>query len=167
MIRPARMGDVFRLVELLVQAHDSSRYAGKVAVDQPAARRTLAQFIQRNGGTHEGGTMVAVVEDDGAVQGFVAGLLDRVYHIGDKLAANDVFLVAAPDAPATTVRRLLAAYVTWANGVPDCVEVMLSHTDALASGERMGAIYERMGFVQCGAIYRRDTVRPQQGSDAQ
>lgn len=148
------MVDVPALAALLAQSHAASRYAGEVGVDQAAARRLLAQFVQRHGGTHDGSSFVAVVEDGkGVICGFVAGVLDRVYHIGEKLAANDVFLVATPNAPATTTRRLLNGYLTWANSVPDCAEVRLSWTDALPSGERMGDLYERMGFRECGRIY--------------
>lgn len=166
-VRPARMSDIFPLAGLLVQSHQASRYAGHVGIDQAAARRLIAQFIQRHGGSHDGSSFVAVVEDgEGVICGFVAGALDRVYHVGDLLAANDVFLVAAPDAPATTALRLLAAYIQWAESVPDCAEIRLSWTDALPSGERMAALYERMGFRECGRIYERVAARAQTERDA-
>lgn len=157
MIRAARFMDVIRLAELLAQSHEATRYAD-LAFDAAAARKLLAQFVQRHGGTHDGATCLFVLENgEGVICGFVAGAMDRVYHVGEKLAANDVFLIAAPDAPPTTARRLLAAYIDWAQRAPDCVEIRLSWTDALPTGERMGPIYQRMGFRKCGEIYERAT----------
>lgn len=153
-LRPARMVDIPALAALLVGSHAASRYAGSVSVDQGAARKLLAQLVQRHGGIHDGGSFVAVATTgEEVICGFVAGMLDRVYHIGDRLAANDVFLVAAPDAPPTTARRLLGAYLTWAKSVPGIAEVRLSWTDALPSGERMGDVYARLGFRKCGEIF--------------
>jgi len=163
-LRPARMIDTPRLVELLIESHAGSRYAGVVDVDAAYARKLIAQFIQRSPGSHDGGTMVAVVEDEGKIVGFVAGILDRVYHIGTKLAANDVFLVTTKGAPARAARQLMAAYITWAQGVPDCAELRMSWTDALPSGERIHKAYERMGFRHCGGIYTRDVERAEEAA---
>lgn len=160
-LRSARMIDTPRLVELLKEQHAASRYADTVNVDEAYAKRLIAQFIQRNGGSHDGGTIVAVVEEEGVIVGFVAGILDRVYSIGDQLVANDVFLVATEGAPAMTARRLLAAYITWAERVPNCAHIKLSWTDVLPSGERMDEVYQRMGFRRAGGIYERDVDRAQ------
>lgn len=158
-IRPARSVDVFALVALLHHQHARSRYAGQVSIDDKYARSLLAQAIQRNGGTHDGGSLVNVVETgEGVISGFCVGVLDRVYHIGDRLVAQDMFLVAADEAPPLTAVRLLKRYVEWAASNPAVFEIHLSHTDALPEGERIGALYERMGFTRCGALYRRGTM---------
>ncbi len=159
MIRPARMVDVFAIVELLTGAHSRSRYAGAVAVDEAVARKTLAQFIQRHGGAYAGASCVFVSESgEGVIHSLVVGVLDRVYFIGDQLVAQDVFLVAAPDAPARASLALIDAYLGWASANPNVYEIQLSWTDALPSGERMPAIYERRGFSMCGGIYRRENI---------
>lgn len=146
------------MVALLVAQQARSRYAGQIDVDEVFARRLLAQAIQRNGGTTDGATLVNVIEDDaGTIQAFFVGLLDRVYHIGTKLCAHDMFLVASEAAPPLASRRLLGAYVAWASRNPLVAEINLSHTDALPEGSRMGRLYERMGFVRSGGIYRRET----------
>ena len=165
-IRPARTTDVFRLVELLHDQHAASRYAGWVNVDDKHARSMLARAVQRHGGQFDGSTLVNVVEDaKEVIQAFCVGALSRVYLIGDKLVAQDIFLCAGAAAPKRVAMQLLSLYVDWAGSNPNVFEINLSHTDALPTGERMGPIYEHMGFTRCGAIYRRD-ARPSDEREA-
>lgn len=155
-MRRARTTDVFAIVDLLVEQQARSRYAGAVSVDEPYTRKLLAQAIQRNGGRTDGATLVNVIEnDDGAIEAFMLGVLNRVYLIGDKLCAQDTHLVAREGAPLLASRRLMSAYVQWASANPNVHEIYLSHTDALPEGQRMGEIYSKMGFQLCGGIYRR------------
>lgn len=157
------MTDTIRLAELLEDQHPRSRYAGAVEVDVAHTRRMLAQAIQRNGHTHDGGALVMVIEDEaGVVVAFIVGVLSRVYHIGTMLCAQDMFLVAAESAPPLSAMRLLSAFIGWAERNPRVLEIQLSHTDVLPEGERMAPIYERMGFTRCGAIFRRDNPNFQQ-----
>lgn len=155
-MRPARTFDALRLVDLLEQKHAESRFAGSVGVDVAHTRKLIAQLVQRHGGHTDGSALVNVIEVDGQIEAFMIGLLGRVYHIGDMLVADDMFLVATERAPKTAMNRLLDAYFQWADAIPRVVEIRLSHTDVLPSSERMGKIYERKGFMRCGAVYRRD-----------
>lgn len=159
-VRAARTTDVFRLTEMLCDQQAASRYAGLVNVDDKYTRAMLARMIQRHAGQFDGGTLVNVVENrEGVIEAFCVGALSRVYLIGDKLVAQDIFLCSDKAASERAALKLLALYVQWAAGNPNVFEINLSHTDALPTGERMGPIYERIGFQRCGAIYRRD-ARP-------
>jgi GNAT superfamily N-acetyltransferase len=166
MIRPAKHADTPALLVLLTEAHAQSRFAtdGFVSVDMRYAQKLLGQLIQRHGHTHDGGSCVFVFERDGVIEGFIAGVLDRVYHIGDMLQASDMFLFAragrGPIAP-----LLIEAYIDWSSANPHVLEIMLSWSDALDSGAKAGALYERMGFTRCGAMYRRDRVVGCKGKD--
>lgn len=155
MIRPAKPSDTMRLVDMLEEQQARSRYAGIVNVDRDYARKIVAAAIQRNGGIYSGSACVLVDEVDDTVEAFIIGVLDRVYSIGDRLSAKDMFLVATDRAGALATMRLLGGYIAWASHNPNVYEIELSHTDALPEGERMGAIYERMGFVRGGTMYRR------------
>lgn len=162
-LRPARHVDAFRIVELLVAKQAQSIYAGRVAVDEPAARKLIASLIQRHGASIDGASCVFVVEDDTeTVCAFIIGALSRVYLIGDKLVAQDMFLVADKGAPVAAHSKLIDAYVEWAESCPKVVEIYLSWTNAVGAGEAMGAVYERKGFTCCGAIYRRDLAEGQE-----
>lgn len=155
-MRAARTTDAFAMVDLLVEQHSRSRYVAAGHVDALFARRLMAQAVQRNGGTTAGSTLVNVIEDDdGEVVAFMLGVLDRIYHVGSRLCAQDMFLVSGPRASNRSAIKLLNAYVEWAQSNPAVHEIMLSHTDALPEGDRMGAVYARLGFDRCGGIYRK------------
>lgn len=155
-MRRARTTDVFGMVGLLVEQQARSRYAGEVEVDEPYTRKLLAQAIQRNGGQTDGSSLVNVIEDDdGQIEAFMVGVIQRVYFIGTQLCAQDMFLVAKDGASPMTSRRLMSAYITWASANPNVHEIFLSHTDALPEGDRMASIYSKMGFQLCGGIFRR------------
>lgn len=155
MIRPARAIDTPRIVELLVEQHAQSRLADVTEVDEVYARRMTAQMIQRHGGSHDGATVVFVVEVDGQIEGVVIGALDRVYEIGVHLAAWDKFLVCTDKAPARAFLMLLKAFWRWADENPKVVEIGGSWSDIVATGERMDGVFTHEGFTRCGAIYRR------------
>ena len=158
MIRPAKFVDTPRLVQMLVELQPRTRFA-HVPVDEAYAKAVIGPLIGRNGNTTVGGTLVQVWEEESRVRGFIAGFLDRVYGIGRRLWASDQFLVVEPDADPRAMPALLAAYVTWADGNPLVEETRLSWSDATPDGARMGAIFERMGFQECGRAYRREVVR--------
>jgi len=161
-LRPARHVDAWRIVELLLAKQADSIYAGRVAVDEPMARKLVSSLVQRHGASNDGASCVFVVEDDTeTVCAFIVGALSRVYLIGDKLVAQDMFLVADKAAPATAYSKLIDAYVGWAESCPSVVEINLSWTDVAGAGEAMSAAYERKGFTRCGAIFRRDMAEGQ------
>lgn len=165
MIRPAKSVDAFSLAELLKELHGVTIYKG-LELDAAYARKLFAQFAQRHGGSHDGATCLFVHSRGEVIGGFVAGMLDRVYHVGENLWATDVFLHVKKGEPASTVRDLLNAYVEWAESNPQVFEVRLSASYATEDGKRVCAVFERMGFAECGRVYRRENAnfvrRPEQ-----
>lgn len=155
MIRPAKFFDTIRIVELLEKAHAQSKYVGVAEFSHKAAHKLIHQCIHRHGHTHEGGALVMVAVRDQRVEGFMVGILDRVYHVTDKLAANDVFLYCSDKAHPADFIKLFDAYVSWASNNPKVVEIKASWTDVLPDAERVSALYERKGFRRCGGIYER------------
>jgi hypothetical protein len=155
-IRPARSTDVFALTAILVAQHARSRYVGICEVDQGYTRQLLARSIQRHGGSYDGATLVNVVERDGCVVAFMMGALQRVYQIGDRLEAYDVFLARNPNADAHGLyaSQLIREYVRWAKGCEKVVDINLSHTDVTPESEGIGSLYELLGFVRHGGLYR-------------
>lgn len=157
-LRRPRMIDVPALAQMLVDLHPRTRFVEMGEARLDVAKRVLAQAIQRHGGTTDGGSFVGIVETgEGVICGLMVGVLQRVYLIGDKLYASDVFLVAAPDAPLSVLPTLLNGFLNWAESAPDCVEIQLTWSDALPSGYRMAPVYRRLGFERSGEMYRRAT----------
>jgi hypothetical protein len=145
-----------RIVEMLVDLHSHTVYAGLCDVSREVAHRTLRALVGRNGDTNDGGSLVMVEEDaGGVVQGFIIGLLARIYFICDRLEANDMFLHLTDAAPPGALMRLVRAYLAWADANPRVVDVNLSWSDATPDGERLAALYRREGLHRSGEKFTR------------
>lgn len=155
MIRKAAFVDIPRIAELMTALHASSIYATRCGIDIAETKALFMRLMQRHGGKNDGSALVFVAEKDGVVEGFIAGILTRVYHVGDKLVAQDVFLHLTEKADKPDLNRLVSAYLDWANDCPKVVEINLSATDVIGSTARVEKLYRRKGFIQCGAIYRK------------
>ena len=153
--RPAKFGDIPRLTELMEQAYRRSKYRDRTPVNVKEIKALMMHAIQRHGLAQDGGACVFVSEHQGAVDGFIAGLLERVYHVGDKLSAADVFFYVAPDGSPGSADGLIDAYVDWAIGIEAVIEIRLGATDIIQDYQRTAALYRRKGFIQTGVIYER------------
>lgn len=154
MLRTGKPADTWRIVTLLEETHSNSRYAA-LPFDRRAAQSLVMQAIQRNMGEHDGGCIVVVEEVDGTVEAVIIGTLSRVYMVVDALKATDLFLVASPKASLLAARKLLGAYVAWAERNAGVYEIELTHTDVTEASAAMGGIYSAMGFEPFGHAYRR------------
>lgn len=155
MIRPAKSSDAFDIVAIIEERYPETRYAGEVAIDARLARQVMAQAVQRHGGTTEGATFLMVSENgEGVIEAFVLGGLQRVYMIGDKLAASDYFLMSRKGSDPRAMQALVDAYVGWAIDNPRVYEIGLSWSDAIPGTSAMNAVIERRGFELCGTTYR-------------
>ena len=157
LIRPATLSDIPRLYELVLEMHEASKYGAlDMDIHEATAKALLRDGVMRNGRTNNGGTLLNVVEFRGKVEGFMLGVLQRVYCIGNRLEAQDFFLFCTPKAPLTGFSQLLAAYVKWADDNPKVLETKLSWTNAVGvNGNKLGKLYQRHGFEQCGEIWSR------------
>lgn len=158
MIRDARFGDIPRIVGMLEALHKRSRYADVCGFEGKLARSMVFQSIQRHGGTAAGATCAFVAEKAGEVQGFLLGVLQPVYLLGDKLEAQDAFFHCTPAAEAGDASRLIEAFTAWAECNPAVVAAKLSATDVVESGTaRIEKLFRRKGYAHAGVIYERAT----------
>lgn len=153
MIRQARHQDIPAIIAMLHEMHLESKYAGRVAISDKAAEHLLLGAIAAQGQNGPQASHVVIAEEDGQTVGFMVGVLDRVYHIGNKLVANDLFLYVRPGASQKHVLALIDSYVTWAAGKRAVLEIMLSWTDTLPGADRIAALYCRKGFLKIGEIF--------------
>lgn len=151
MIRPARFTDQPAIERLIRGQHSASKYAGRVGIADKALEALVLGMIAQAGQNGPQGSHVAVAVRDGKVTGFVAGVLDRVYHVGDRLTANDLFLVNSGSLADTL--GLVDSYVGWARSNPRVIEIMLSWSDALPGAEGIAALARRKGFVKSGEMF--------------
>jgi hypothetical protein len=164
-VRDAKFGDTMQMAALLRRGYDRSRYAEieGLEVDMPEAKRIITNAIQRQNGTNCGATFAQVSERAGKVEGLFIGVLDRVYHIGTKLCAHDLFFLMDEGGSPRDAERMLRNYVAWAESNPAVVLIQDGTTDAVGDWKRAGKMLVRQGFRQIGGIYERAvTVRKQE-----
>lgn len=158
MIRAAITSDLPRLFELVMAMYEASEYADRqdIAVSESVAKSVLRDCVALNGRTNAGGVLLNVVESEGVVEGFMLATLQRVYLIGNRLEAQDVFLFVTDKAKRGSGGRLFRSYVKWALANPKVVDIGGSWTDvAGVDGEKMNRMFRRLGLVKRGEIWKR------------
>jgi hypothetical protein len=154
MLRTAKPNDTGRIVDLLAETHARSRYAA-LPFDRRFTYGLVAAGDPAQHGDHDGGCLVVVDVVDQRVEAFIIGTLSRVYLILDALSAKDLFLIASDKASPMAARKLLGRLRRVGERNPKVYEIELTHTDVTPESERIGEIYERMGFEPFGHAYRR------------
>lgn len=158
MIRDAKFTDIPGIVALLSDSYQRTHYAksGLVEIDIPETKRLLVNAIQRHGGKNGGATFVQVAERDGIITGIILGTLQRVYSIGNRLMATDLFWLASPSVDPLDPARLMKGMIEWARQSPHVVEVHCGTTAIIQDPADAGAILERLGMKNFGNIYRME-----------
>jgi hypothetical protein len=155
-MRPARFGDIPRIIAILNEKFVDSAYNGVTEIDQNAAKSLIFNAIQRHGHKTEGGTFVIVCETNGVVEGFLAAVLQRTYLIGTGLTATDMFFVTTSEAHPRDAGKMLSAMMTWAKGCPKVVEVMMAVTGVMGDWTRNEKMLSRQKLKLFGAVYRKE-----------
>lgn len=160
MIRPAKFEDIPVLAEMLREMHLASKYALRVGISEKIMDQMLMGMIAQQGQPGPQGSYCVIAEHGGRPVGFMVGLLDRVYHIGDRLVANDVYLHVRNGARAGHSLAMIRGYVAWASANRKVIEIKLSWVNTLPGAARVVAIYERCGFTKVGEIFERRNDTP-------
>jgi len=158
MIRPGKAADAHKLALLMQEGYERSVYRDLGGIDLKEARALFVRCVQGMGRKAAGGTMLAVAEtDDGEIEGFIAGQVAPVYHVGTKLAASEIYWYVSPRAPAAAGLALLDTFIGWAERNPDVVVIKCGATDVIADvvWKDVGKLYARRGLRLCGGIYER------------
>jgi hypothetical protein len=156
-IRPASTSDLVRVLELVMEMYRASEFAERgCTVNQKIVRSLLLDGVRKHGGQHAGSMLFNVVEFRGRVEGFMIGLLQPVYSIGDQLEAMDAFLYCSKKAPKLAASLFIDSYVEWAQSNPKVVDTVLSWTDVAGADARLAKLYQRKGFCKRGEIFVRN-----------
>lgn len=152
MIRDAKFSDIPAMAKLLMEMHSRSKYAERTGVNSKAVDQMLMGLIAGQKQNGPGASFVQVCEDEENVVGFMAAALNRIYNIGDKLCAADLFLVNNSKNIRDTL-ALIDNYIVWAKSNPKVIEVGLSWSDALPNARDIANIYKRKGAMLVGEQY--------------
>jgi hypothetical protein len=156
MIRKATFHDAPAIMALIRQQHERSKYAGRCRIAEPHLQHLVTAMIAQQGQIGPQGSLVLVAETTGEPVAFIAGVLDRIYQIGAKLCAQDLFFVNEGGSVGDTL-KLLDGYIAWARDIRAVLEIRLSWTDTLPGAEQVAKLYGRKGFAKCGEIYEMTT----------
>lgn len=151
MIRKATQQDAPAIERLLRSTHARSKYAGIVGLSDRALADLVMYMIAAQGQNGPQGSYVAVAEEKGKVVGFIAGVLDRIYHFLKQMRAADLFLIN--EGSPRNLPALVDGYMAWAIANPKVHEITLSWTDTVPGGERIAKLFERKGMTKMGEIY--------------
>lgn len=152
MIHPATTANAKAIKALIRRQHLGSKYADRCGISDKALDGIVDGMIAQQNQHGPQGSYVAVALQDGIVTGLLAGVLERVYHIGDKLTAADLFFVNESGKVGDTL-ALVDAYVAWARRNRRVIEIMLSWNDALPGADRVAKLFTHKGFAKTGEMY--------------
>lgn len=162
MIRDAKFTDIPAIVWLMQDALARSHYAsgGMGEIDVAEAKRMLVTAIQRHGHRTGGACWVQVAETSGIVTGLILGTLARVYSIGTKLYATDLFWITSPAVDPRDSIGLMRGMVKWAESCPNVVEIKCGTTQTInEDAGKAGKVLRRLGMAPYGEIYRKEIAR--------
>ena len=128
------------------------------------ARPTFEAFVPFGGseemvshtlaGLAQFGGYVRVSEVDGQIGGFLAGLVATFKPwAADKCAVEVLFYVAPEHRKGRLAVTMLKDFIEWGRQ-KDCRLVAVT-ANAMAGGDRVGKLYERMGFAPVETAYLR------------
>jgi hypothetical protein len=158
-IRDAKFVDIHGMTRFLEECYARSHYAkdGIVKVDVGETKRLLGAGLGRHGHKGIGACWLQVAENDGQIDGLMYATLHRVYSIGDKLMATDLFWATNDHAKPTDAMLLLRNMIQWANSSPHVVEVHIAASYVITDRpDATSRLLKSLGMKEYGAIHRLD-----------
>ncbi len=155
-VRKANFIDIPAMVAIGAEAHANSIYGPITTYDKETAKQLCARSMQRHGQMNYGATFVLVSVTDGEVRGFIIALLDQVYPCVEELTVTDLIFTGTDDMTPRDAITIIKKVIDWGKSNPKVVEIHLGVTDAMTGEDwtRVGKMYEHLGLVQCGGMYR-------------
>lgn len=159
MIRDAKAADIISIIALLQIAFSKSHYSasGICQIDVAETKRLLLNAIMRHGGRNGGSCFLQVAENDGRITGMILGTLQRVYGIGNRLLATDMFWISLDDGGPLDGVILMRNMISWAWASPAVVEIRCGATAAISDDpERAGGLLKTLGMTEYANLYRME-----------
>jgi len=150
------------MVGIMERAQQRSRYADVTTFDEVEAKQLLVRSIQRHGHQNYMGSMVLVSETKDEIRGFIVGILDQVYPAVKELRVTDLLILFEDGADPRDFPKMVLELVEWGRNNLKVVDIFLGVTDAIVDWERVSPIYEKIGLVQCGGLFRMTFDRSMQ-----
>jgi|GEM_PF-1221550 len=158
-VRTAKVGDVMAILDLMEAAHARCIYSDVDTIDREYTRQFYTRAMHFQGHTKHQATMFLVSEQDGKIEGYFFGFLDRLYSIGHKLAATDVHFYLSPEADQRDAIRIVNQFCEWGESNPKVVEIRIGESNVFGTPDpRFSALLERKGFTKAATVFTKRTV---------
>lgn len=151
-IRAAKFADTPAIEAIIRRTHARSKYAHRSGVNDKALNAAVLGMIAGQAQSGPQATHVTVCEQKGQVVGFMASTLARIYSVGDKLCASDVFLINEGNSVGDT-SKMIDRYIEWASANPKVIEIGLSWSDTIHGQSSVARHFVRKGFTVSGETY--------------
>jgi len=160
-IRNGKATDIPALIAFMQMGYERTHYARErnVHIDVAEAKKLFAVAAMRHGHLSLGATWFQVAETNGIITGLILGSLARVYVIGNKLMASDLFWTVNELAEPSDAMALMAGMIEWAKRSPECVEIRCGTTAIMGDPAKAGVLLRRAGMSPYGSIYRMEIGR--------
>lgn len=160
MIRVAKFGDIPAIVAVMRDAYERSPHTEICQFDEKEAKAVALMGVKRHGTHHEGSTFTAVaVTDDGVVEGFIIGLLQRFYNFTDALEATDAHWICTERVNPRDPIKLVKAMHKWAEAAPKVVAIMQANTNVIVDDVPVTRALEGLGMVRVGSVLKKVIVQ--------
>lgn len=153
MIRRATHQDVPTIAAMLREMYVSSKYAGRCSISEKTMDSVLNSLVASQSASGPNASFLRIALQDGKPAGFIAGVLARIYLIGDRLEAQDLFFYVRDGASPRIAPQLLDQYLEWARGHRQVIEIKASWNDTMPGAERAARLFERKGLRKVGEVY--------------
>jgi hypothetical protein len=151
LIRRAKATDIPAMVGVIREGANRSIEANRLTFDETAVKQLLMAMVNQSARN-----WVAVSDNDGVIEGLLAGTTMPVYHVAEELEATDVFWIATEACPVRDRILLMTGFIDWAKAHKRIVRIQCGVTNIIQGSERAGKILERSGFDSFGHLYRME-----------
>lgn len=149
MIRAGKYADIIRLTELIVEMHEKSVYAEKTILKKDLFKNICSSALSQKG---RRACLYVSENNEGVIEGFIVGMVDRIYGVTKELYATDLFFYMSERSSSKDAIGLILLFRRWAESVKGVIEIRLGITGAIGGWKRLQKIYERLGYKQDGVM---------------
>lgn len=146
-IRPFRLSDMDRCIELGALLHAESRFAFL-----PFSERRVRGFAHHVLNNMGGRYCAYVAEDNEDIFGFIVAELQEYWFCDEKVTSDKLFFVDQSHRGSRAAVLLLKAYHAWALSTP--AREMTQTIGSAIHPDRTGRFLERYGMEKIGGFYR-------------
>ena len=145
MIRDATLKDIRKLIEFLKPFHDNGGYKD-ISVNEKVAKTNLQMMLSSP--MHK----IWLVERDGQICAALGVVSTELWFTKRHFATN--LFLCSNNKGKGSAGFLLRKFKKWVDSRPIIKDVTLGVTSEIGDTERVGKLYQAVGFKRLGGLYR-------------